>query len=170
MSISGQTDNELVSQLQAVGKKQADLEKLNRELLETIKAVSIFSKTLEKRKIDSEKIIATMVHKKIIPLVERLRQDVKSTPIRSELNEIAANLHDLSFRLGNAKQVFTTLSPAETRVAALIKDGLDTSQIAAELGVSAYTVKTHRKNIRKKLPIYGSNENLFLFLKARMAD
>jgi DNA-binding NarL/FixJ family response regulator len=146
------------------------LEKLNQELIEIIKAVSIFSKTLEKRKIDNEKIIATMVHLKIIPLVERLRQDVKSTQIRSELNVLAAYLHELSSRLGNAKQVFSTLSPAETRVAVLIKNGLDTSQIAAELGVSIYTAKTQRRNIRKKLSIYGSNENLFLFLKARMAD
>ncbi|MFH0724736.1 MAG: LuxR C-terminal-related transcriptional regulator [Pseudomonadota bacterium] len=146
------------------------MEKLNRELLEIIKAVSIFSKTLEKKKTDNEKIMAAKVHCKIIPLVERLRQDVKSSQIRSELNVIAAHLHELSALLGNAKQVFSTLSPTETRVAALIKNGFNTRQIAAELGVSFYTAKTHRSNIRKKLSSYGKNGNLFLFLKARMAD
>jgi len=43
------------------------------------------------------------------------------------------------------------LSPRETELVHLIADGLTNNEIAAKLFLSVHTVKTHRKNIIKKL-------------------
>jgi DNA-binding NarL/FixJ family response regulator len=45
---------------------------------------------------------------------------------------------------------FTSLTKAQQAVAVLLADGLDNDQLAAELGVSLNTVKTHLSAILRK--------------------
>jgi DNA-binding NarL/FixJ family response regulator len=55
---------------------------------------------------------------------------------------------------------YENLSPAERQIALLLKKGKATNEIAQVLNVSPATVIWHRKNIRKKLGIAGSNQDL----------
>ena len=57
------------------------------------------------------------------------------------------------------------LSASEVRVALLIKEGMKNEEIATRLYISPETVKTHRKNIRKKLELQGSGKSLQDFLQ-----
>jgi DNA-binding NarL/FixJ family response regulator len=50
--------------------------------------------------------------------------------------------------------VYSTLSHREREVLQLMAEGRTTRQIAGELGVSAKTIETHRKNIMAKLNLY----------------
>lgn len=50
------------------------------------------------------------------------------------------------------------LTPAETRVAMLLGDGLSVASAADELGISRSTVATHRKSIYRKLDIHSQHE------------
>lgn len=52
------------------------------------------------------------------------------------------------------------LTHAEMRVAALIKRGKGSKEIAKEISISPGTVNIHRKNIRKKLELTGNKINL----------
>lgn len=151
-------------------RSQAELEKLNQELLETGKAVSILAKSLEKKKVETEKKIAATISSKIMPLVTQLRQNMKLSNSRRELDVIAAYLHELTSHLDASSQVMSPLSTAEARVAVLINNGLKTHEIASHLNISILTAKTHRRNIRKKLSLHHSNENLATYLKFRMGD
>jgi len=56
----------------------------------------------------------------------------------------------------------------ELRIAAMVKNGLTSQEIARQLNISLHTVKTHRKNIRKKLKIQNSTVNLSSYLRAKM--
>ncbi|HKI50267.1 MAG TPA: DNA-binding response regulator [Desulfobacteria bacterium] len=56
------------------------------------------------------------------------------------------------------------LTPTEIRVAALVRKGKTTKEVAEKLGVSNSTIEWHRKNIRKKLNLVNSNENLTINL------
>ncbi|MFH0726577.1 MAG: PAS domain S-box protein [Pseudomonadota bacterium] len=151
-------------------RSQAEMEKLNQELLETSKAVSILAKTLEKKKAETEEKIAATISSKIMPLVSRLRRDIKLPNSRRELDVIAAYLHELTSHLDASSQLMSPLSTAEARVAVLINNGLNTNEIAAHLNISILTVKTHRRNIRKKLSLHRTDENLATYLKFRMGD
>jgi DNA-binding NarL/FixJ family response regulator len=56
------------------------------------------------------------------------------------------------------------------RVALMIKNGLTSQQISDLLCISLHTVKTHRKNIRKKLKISDTNINLVSYLKSKLSS
>jgi DNA-binding NarL/FixJ family response regulator len=56
------------------------------------------------------------------------------------------------------------LTPTETKVAVMAQNGMKSFEIANQLHISMETVKTHRKNIRKKLGIQNSDLNLFTYL------
>ena len=58
------------------------------------------------------------------------------------------------------------LSVSETRVAVMIKNGLSSQAIARELNISLDTVKTHRRNIRRKFNIQNESINLTGYLKS----
>jgi DNA-binding CsgD family transcriptional regulator len=67
--------------------------------------------------------------------------------------------------LNSGLNIITTLSTAEMRVAAMIKNGLTSKEIATKLSISVDTVKTHRKNIRKKLNIQNASIDLANYLR-----
>ena len=55
---------------------------------------------------------------------------------------------------------YADLTPAEIRVASLVRKGKTTKEIAEALDISDQTVMWHRKNIRRKLNISNRGENL----------
>ncbi|MGC1401977.1 MAG: helix-turn-helix transcriptional regulator, partial [Thermodesulfobacteriota bacterium] len=57
--------------------------------------------------------------------------------------------------------------PIELQIAALIKNGLASKEITGEMNISIETVKTHRRNIRKKLHLHNADINLSSFLKSK---
>lgn len=59
---------------------------------------------------------------------------------------------------------FSRLSPTETRVATLVRQGCSTKEIATRMDVAARTVDMHRFNIRCKLGLGRRGMNLQAFL------
>lgn len=53
------------------------------------------------------------------------------------------------------RQYKNNLTPQQMRVARLAAEGLPNKAIAAELGISLYTVKRHMQNIMAKLGVDG---------------
>lgn len=79
--------------------------------------------------------------------------DGRSRPL--DMLDIAArDAHGLAVRFG--------LSPREEEILALTFVGKDSPTIAAELGLSDNTVRTHRKNIYRKLDVHSKQEALAL--------
>gem|GEM_PF-6513881 len=56
------------------------------------------------------------------------------------------------------------LTPAEVRIAALVRKGMSSKEIADFLNTSDQTVMWHRKNIRKKLHLSNKKVNLTMHL------
>jgi DNA-binding CsgD family transcriptional regulator len=56
------------------------------------------------------------------------------------------------------------LTPTEIRVAALVRDGKTTQEIAEILGSSEKSVSVHRNHIRGKLGLRGKRANLEAYL------
>ena len=59
---------------------------------------------------------------------------------------------------------YAELTPSELRVVSLIRKGKTTKEVASYLDISEQTVMWHRKNIRKKLKLIGTNKSLTMEL------
>ncbi len=85
----------------------------------------------------------------------------------SRLSQVQAALRNLF--TGDSPSIppaFGTLSPRETEICGLIRNGLATKQIAAFLHITEKTVERHRNTIRKKLHINGRKVNLVSYLRS----
>ncbi len=113
-------------------------------------------------------------------LRERMASNVRTlaTPFFEKLShshldpEQAECLRQLRSSLEEATSPFTTrtrlldlaFTPQELQVAMLVKSGLQTKDIANQLGISINAVNFHRKNIRRKLSISNKRVNLSTYL------
>jgi FixJ family two-component response regulator len=61
--------------------------------------------------------------------------------------------HDLNVRLNTFRELFSTLTPREREVFALVVRGKLNKQVAHELGASERTIKAHRHHIMEKFKI-----------------
>jgi DNA-binding CsgD family transcriptional regulator len=66
--------------------------------------------------------------------------------------------------------VIPALSAREMRLAVMIKNGMSSEEIASSLHISPETVKTHRRNIRKKLGLIGRGDQLRAYFRSLEAD
>jgi FixJ family two-component response regulator len=149
--------------IQLLEQKQR-LEFLNERLLEMNRAFSTLAQNLDFERVEILNRIAQKIESGLIPAVTRLRTDHHLARYAIELDLILSMLRDVSAGTNASDMVSNTLTTAESRVASLIKKGLTTDKIAEQLFISVDTVKTHRKNIRKKFNITNTQSGLKDFL------
>lgn len=143
-----------------------ELENVNDMLLETNSALSVLARNLEKNRKESEKRILQKTKTLILPIIEKLYYARRLEKYREDLDLLTGFLENLTSGLGEDK-ISTSLSASEMRIASLIKNGMSSNEIARHLNVSLYTVKTHRKNIRRKLDLRNSGVNLRSYLESQ---
>ena len=148
--------------------RKLSLEKVNKELLETNQAVSVLARNIDKKKEALEKKYFKMCNSKLMPILKRLQKDVYCQKRQADLELMISYLNDITHDSPLHQQIDSRLTEQEMRVAVMIRNGLTSQQIADLLCISLFTVKTHRKNIRKKLKINNTNINLVSYLKSEM--
>ncbi len=147
--------------------QQQRLENLNTQLLDTNRALSIFAQNIEREREEIEKRIALKLRNLIIPIVMKLSNDPALHNYEAQLSMLTKQIEDLTSGFAMDSRVAMTLSFAELQIASLIKNGVTTEGIARQLHIAESTVRTHRKNIRKKLKINNAQFSLRNFLNAR---
>jgi PAS domain S-box-containing protein len=151
-----------------LAQRKLALEQLNQELLETNQAVSVLARNIDKRKEELERKIFNMCNSKLLPILKRLQKDEYCQKRQADLELIINYLNEIVYDSGLHHDLDSQLTEQEMRVAVMIKNGLSSQQIADMLFISLHTVKTHRKNIRKKLKISDTQTNLTSYLKSKM--
>lgn len=142
-----------------------DMEYLNKQLMDTNKALTVFAQNIDRERDDVQKRIVIKLRSVVAPAIEKLKRDAKLVHYGEELDEIIRQMIDeLTDDLSADGRIVSILSFTELRVATLIKNGLTTDEIANQLHISASTVRTHRKNIRKKLRINNAQYSLRNYL------
>jgi PAS domain S-box-containing protein len=144
------------------------LEKVNKELLETNQAVSVLARNIDKKKEELEKKIFKTCNSKLIPILKDLQKDVYCQRRQADLEVIVNYLNEIIQDSPLNHDIDTHLTDQEMRVAMMIKNGLTSQKIGDLLCISLHTVKTHRKNIRKKLNIDNKSINLVSYLKSKL--
>jgi len=145
-----------------------DLEKANKELVQTNTALSVLARNIDKKRDEAEKKIAQNISSQIIPLVKEIQTDKIPESSRAKLEVLTAYLMDLTPDSAKGHDIIVSLSSMELRVAVMIKNGFSSDDIARLLYISPHTVKTHRRNIRKKLRIKNSQVNLASYLRLKL--
>ena len=160
-----QRENRLVEE-------QAKLEKLvkerTKELVEANNALLVLARNIDKKRGKVRKKAGKILNSKIIPLIDKFQKAETSPNNRLEYDILKTYLNELLTDPKDESSIAFGLSNTELRIATMIRNGLTTSQMARLLSVSSDTVKTHRKNIRRKLNIRNSRVNLASYLRARL--
>ena len=158
---------ELRSKKEELLSSETKLKEANRQLMETNNALSVLAQNIERTRKETEFQVSRRIRASIMPLVEKFSQSKHLDEYRVELDMLMDFMDDLLTGLSSEPQIAQVLSATEFRVAALIKNGLTTDEIASHMYVSPYTVKSHRRNIRKKLNLNNSNRNLKTYLRSK---
>ena len=151
-----------------LSQRKLSLEKVNKELLETNQAVSVLARNIDKKKEALEKKYFRLCNSKLIPILKGLQKDVYCQKREADLELIINYLNEITCDSPLHHDIDTHLTDQEMRVAMMIKNGMTSQQIGDLLCISLHTVKTHRKNIRKKLKIDNTDINLVSYLKSKM--
>jgi len=146
---------------EALKVREQELELKTQHLEEVNTALKILLQQREKDKAELESKVLKNINVLISPYVAKLKNKNLKSGERALIDIIDSNLQDivspLLQRLVNAKIILT---PQEIQVAALVKEGKSSKEIAEILTVSETTVSFHRKNLRKKLGLDNSRKNL----------
>jgi DNA-binding CsgD family transcriptional regulator len=106
----------------------------------------------------------------VMPLLKKLKEsspDAKQSAYLIKILE--SNLQHLVKAYGQSASltaVYQRLSPVESLVASMIRQGRSTKTIATTLNIAPGTVNIHRKHIRKKLGLDNKSTNLESYLKS----
>lgn len=149
----------------ALTKSQEELRHNNVRLEEMNEALKLLAKRREDDKKESETKVLANVREMIIPYINRLKltdldtiQNTYVEIIESNLNEIVSPL------LRTLSSQMLNFTPKEIQVAALIRDGKPTKEIAKLMKVSKGAIDIHRNHIRTKLGLNKKKANLRSYL------
>jgi DNA-binding CsgD family transcriptional regulator len=107
----------------------------------------------------------------LLPIIEHVRQE-KSQQEKSRqkynrhIDILLKHIEDISSGLATHLQIHNALSISEVRIALLVKSDFTNEEIAEYLHITPETVKTHRRNIRRKLGITGTKSELNVYLQS----
>jgi DNA-binding CsgD family transcriptional regulator len=155
---------------EALKVQEQDLEAQRKNLEEANTALKVLLKQREEDRVEMENRILLNIKDLISPYVAKLKDKNLKSGERTLIDIIDSNLKDITSpllrRLTTAKIILT---PQEIQVAALVKEGKSSKEIADVLNVSPTTISFHRKNLRKKLGLDNTRKNLRAYLLS-MAD
>jgi DNA-binding CsgD family transcriptional regulator len=146
---------------ESLKKREQELEDQKQSLEETNVALKVLLKQREMDKLDLERKFLINVKQMIFPYLDKLKNTRLNPRAKTYLEIVNHHLNDiispLLHRL-SAASIF--LTPQEIQVAALIKDGKTSKEIAEILNVSDTTIHFHRKNLRMKFGLKNQKTNL----------
>jgi DNA-binding CsgD family transcriptional regulator len=163
-----ETTTKLEEKRRELLRHKLDLEKANKELVQTNTALSVLARNVDRKRDGLEKKIAQTIGSRIMPLIEEIRSDKIPEKTLAKLDVLDAYLNDLTPAAARSHDIIISLSAMELRVAVMIKKGFSSEEIARLLHISPHTVKTHRKSIRRKLNLKNANINLASYLKLKL--
>jgi len=140
-------------------KKQLE-EKSNR-LQEVNAALKALLRHRDEDRKDLEEALLTNIENLILPYLKRMKTGALDSTQAALLEILESHLSELTSQFGRTLALqYRVLTPTEMRVAALVREGKTSKEIADLLCISEKTASFHRNNIRKKLGLRKAGANL----------
>ncbi len=144
-----------------VKERTRELEIKTKNLEEINIAMNVFLKKRDEDKKDTEDNVFTNVKELIEPFFKKIKKTKLDNQQKTFLSIIESNLNEIISPFTRKMSLkYLDLTPAEIRIANLIRHGSQSKEIAELLNLSPRTVETHRKNIRRKIGLEGKRANL----------
>ncbi|HSR53785.1 MAG TPA: response regulator [Acidobacteriota bacterium] len=163
-----QSMRELRKSRESLFRKTQQLRKANQELQDANTALSVLAHNIEKAREKSEQQIVSRLRRLTRPVREWLDTKEGLEGIAAEFAALLDYIDELARGGADDLRISSALSQTEFRVATMIRKGLTSQEVADHLGVSVETVKTHRRNIRRKLDLAGTGSNLQTYLRQNL--
>jgi DNA-binding NarL/FixJ family response regulator len=141
-------------QLEGESEKRAD------QLKEMNAALKILMDYREKEKKEVIQKLAKELNDRVIPYFDTIRMRWSNKDLNDLLDAVTTTLQDISQPSKSDIPETANLTPMESRVADLIRQGRTSKEIATLLGITLRGVTFHRGNIRRKLGIKNKKRNL----------
>lgn len=145
--------------------QQKQLEDKNKSLEEANIALKVVIRQRETDRQEMEIKFLSNIKTLVLPYIDKLKSARLSRKDQTLVCIVQDHLNDIiSPMIQQLSHAGILLTPQETQVAALIKDGKTTFEIADILNISPATVNFHRKNLRTKLGLKNRTANLRTYL------
>ena len=163
--ISHEESTELkLAQEQLLESKQA-LEHRRQSLEEANIALKVLLRQREEDKLELEQKVLSNIKDLVFPYIDKLKRAPLRPKDKTNVQIIEDHLNEvISPLLQRLTNLNILLTPQEMQVAALVKDGKPSKEIADILHVTEATVHFHRKNLRTKFGIKNKSTNLRSYL------
>ena len=148
-------------------RKEEELKRQTDKLARLNTALQVLVEHREQEIKETESGVLNTLERLVRPYLRDLEGTRLDDEQRTYLEIISSNLEKITSPL--TKKLATwqrLLSPAELRVADLVRNGVRTKEMAQLLGVSDNAVAFHRKNIRRKLGVANQKINLVSYLQS----
>jgi DNA-binding CsgD family transcriptional regulator len=145
--------------------KESELFQEREKLAETNTALRVLLRQRDEDRLRLEETVYNNVDRLVLPYIEKLLQG-RLTEKHRTLAEIADNnLRDvISPFLRTLSSLGLLLTPQETEVANLVRNGRSSQEIAEIMNLSVSGVDFHRKRLRQKLGLANTSKNLRSYL------
>lgn len=149
-------------------KKQTDLEAHGKKLEEMNTALNVLIDHISQEKERFKNDTLKQFEKLVFPYFQSSGNYKEERGLSATLSIIERNTKEILLKGDNKNLlVFSNLTPMESQIAQMIKEGKTSKDIASILNLSVHTVYFHRENVRKKLNITKSNTNLKTYLQTQ---
>ena len=112
-----------------------------------------------------EEQISIKLKELVNPYLDLLRQSTVNEKQAETIRIISAHVDSITNHFSpNARKIMLSLSPRETMIADLVRQGKTSKDISEILNISLRTVETYRNNLRKKLNINKKKISLHTYL------
>jgi PAS domain S-box-containing protein len=145
--------------------KQAALKAKAKELGDVNKALRVLMKQRNEHRRELEERILSNVKELVAPYIDKLKKSGLDTKSKTYLRILESNLNDIvSPFVHQLSSRYSVLTPKEIQVAQLIREGMNTTEMAELLSSSKRTIESHRQSIRNKFGIKDTKANLRSYL------
>lgn len=158
-------NEELLNAYETIKERQQELEIRTLDLEETNAVLKILIEQREEdRRLLEDKVLGN-IKTLVEPFLRKLRGTDLSPAQDIYLRLLESNLQDITAPfLRNLVMKYTGLTPKEVQVAALVKEGKNTKEIAEIIDTTVRAVEFHRHSLRDKLDLRHKKANLRTFL------
>ena len=153
-----------------LAKNRSEWESMNRELIQTHQAMSVLARNIDSKKVELEEKVNTTITSKIMPIINELIVEKRIKRYWPEINSMAEYLSSITTKSELHLKTISVLTETEMKIAAMVKNKMNSKEIASVMYISLETVKAHRKNIRRKLNIHNTKHKLSEYLAMVMGQ